>query len=278
MYKYGCIPIAHIINTIRHFTMNQRTFFSGLVVLTLLIASCGRKSIDEQFEQNARQESQQMCPRKVDDCTTLDSITYHIPTRTQSHYYTFSDAMDDETIFTDNFIADIRESMLKSLRNEIKLKKQMEAGISFSYVYRSASTGKTLLNITFHKADYTGPMQQRSFDQRIQGKWEDYTARFCPESQDESTYLDSVVYHPEEKCLNYHFRMVGELDTDSFNIIYPDAAKSMKSVLIKGIRDNTSLKEENDSAINYHIEYVSNITRRRMISINISGKEVNKKR
>lgn len=245
-----------------------------LAVLCLTLASCGRKSIDEQFEENARQESQQMCPRKIDDCTMLDSIAYDIKTRTQNHYYTFSDMMDDESIFTDNFLADIRESMLKNLRNEIKLKKQMEAGISFGYHYRSASTGKTLLKIIFSKKDYTGPMKMRSFNQRITGKWEDYTQKNCPEEQDECTTLLRVAYDSTKHTIHYDFELKGELDIDSFTVKYPDAQKELKKMLRRGIKENSTLKEERDSMVDYNIMYTSKTTGKKVMEIKIKHTEL----
>ena len=246
-----------------------------LPLMALAVSGCGRKSIDEQFAEGARQETQQMCPRKMDDCTTLDSIVYDIPTRTQIHYYTFSGQMDDKSIFTENFTADIRETMLKSLRNEIKLKKQMDAGISFAYIYRSEKQkGRTIFELTFTKEDYTGPMVMRTFEERTTGKWQDYTMRFCPEEQDECTVLDSVVYRGDERVLEYRFSLKGELDVEDFDSIYPEAKKEMKKVLIRGIRENASLKEENDSSISYCIRYFSQSRGRKLMEIKIKGEEI----
>lgn len=250
-----------------------------LLLFTLLattLCSCGRKSIDEQFEENARQETQQMCPRKIDDCTVLDSIVYDRKSRTQFHYYTFSGNMDDSTLFTKNFVDDIRETMLKSLRNEIKLKKQMEAEINFGYTYHSQTTGKTLLRLVFTKNDYTGPLKQRTFNQRITSKWEDYTLKHCPEVQDECTTLTSVSYDSVASQMNYEFELKGVLDTDSFDIRYPDAAKELKKMLVKGIRQNESLKEERENDIDYNLIYRSKSTGDILIKLKIKHAEISK--
>lgn len=248
--------------------------FIILPLAILALSGCGRKSIDEQFAENARQETQQMCPRKIDECTTLDSIVYDMTTRTQNHYYTFSGNMDDPSIFTPNFLADIRESMLKSLCNEIKLKKQMEASINFGYVYHSASTGKPLLKILFTPNDYNSPITSRSFNERITGKWNDYTQRFCPEEQDANTILQSVKFDSTERKIFYVYEISGELDIDSFDIVYPEASKHIKRLLTKGLKENESMKEEKDSLTDFNIRYVSKNTGRTLMDIEIKGTEL----
>lgn len=249
-----------------------------LTLIGLSAVSCSRKSMDEQFAENCKQETQQMCPRKIDSCTRLDSIVFDMKTRVQKHYYTFSGTMDDESIFTEYLVEDIRETMLKSLRNEIKLKKQMEAKIGFGYYYRSEKSKKKLLEIVFTPEDYTGPMKMRSFEERMQGKWEDYTAKHCPEVQDICTTLTKVAYDSLDNRICYEFELKGELDTDSFNIIYPDAKKELKNVLISGIKKNEMLEEERDSCLDFNIRYISKRTGKLMVDINIAGKDVQKKK
>ncbi|GEM_PF-1628773 len=253
----------------------KRTLIFTLIAISLV--SCGRKSMDEQFAENCKQETQQMCPRKIDDCTILDSVVFDMKTRTQNHYYTFTDNMDDESIFTDYIIADIRESMLKSIRNEIKLKKQMEAKINFGYIYRSKGTGKKLLDITFTPNDYTGPLQVRDFKEKMAGKWDDYTVKHCPEVQDICATLMKVAYDSTTNRLCYDFELKGELDTDSFNILYPDAKREMKKVLVQNIKNNELLAEEKDSCIDFNIRYSSKRTGKLMLDIDIKGKEVQPK-
>lgn len=232
--------------------------------------------MDEQFEENARQESLQMCPRKIDDCTVLDSVSYNIKTRTQNHYYTFSGELDKPELYTDYFIEDTRENMLKALRNEIKLKKQMEAGINFAYIYNSASTKKPLFTILFTKKDYTSPLVQRSFNTRITGKWQDYTLKNCPEKQDVNTVLDSVVYDSIEAKLYHNYTLSGELDLPDFNEQYPEATKQLKKMMIKSISENSAFTEENDSNVSYVIRYYSKTTGKKFIEINIKGDEIKK--
>ena len=270
-HRLNCIIYClHFMNRIIY---NLAFLLLFSLVLVSLVA-CGRKSIDEQFYEAAKKETQQMCPRKIDDSTTLDSIVYDMLSRTQKHYYTFSDHMDDTTLYTNNFVADIRETLLKSLRNEIKLKKQMEAEIGFAYIYISASTGKPLINLLFTKDDYTGPMKVRSFNERITGKWDDYTLRNCPEQQDECTQLEKVTFDSINRVINYVFKLKGELDIQDLQEQYPDVKKEMKKMLIKGIRENDALSEENDSCVNYRVEYLSKSTGKHLLDISIKGKEI----
>lgn len=245
-----------------------------LPLMALAASGCGRKSIDEQFEEAARQETQQTCPWKMDEYTTLDSIVYNIKSRTQIYYYTVTGEVDDEANFTENYKADRRETMLKSLRNEIRMKKLMDAEVNIAYVYISESQKKPIFQLTFTKNDYTGPIRLRTFDERITGKWEDYTTRLCPEQQDECTVLDSVVYRAEDRTLYYSFSLMGELDVEDFDEEFPDAGKEMKKFLVKGIRQNETLAEEKDSAVSFVFRYHSQSSGRTLMNIEIEGEKV----
>ena len=51
-------------------------------------------------------------------------------------------------------ISTFRESMLKGLKGSLPMKAYKDESITFRYVYRSASTGKTRLELTFTPEDY----------------------------------------------------------------------------------------------------------------------------
>ncbi len=122
---------------------------------TLLICgACNRETKDEKFKSDFQQFTQKECPKYVDPCTRLDSACYDIASRTLSYHYTVQDMLDDEAIYTEELTDAFHDDILKSLKNSIQLKTYKDEGITFRYDYRSTTTGKMLLVLTFTKEDY----------------------------------------------------------------------------------------------------------------------------
>ena len=48
----------------------------------------------------------------------------------------------------------LHNQLLQGLRNSVELKEAKEHEVNFRYAYRSASTGKTVLQLDFRPADY----------------------------------------------------------------------------------------------------------------------------
>lgn len=126
-----------------------------LPALCLLLCSC-QESFDQRCQREAEEYTRKFCPRKVEASNTLDSTTYDIKTRTYCYWYTLSGQFD-----TPEALAALRQeretlraSLRNSLINSVELRKCKEEGINFAYIYRSAASGKTVLDIRFTKADY----------------------------------------------------------------------------------------------------------------------------
>ena len=62
--------------------------------------------------------------------------------------------LDDESIYTEETIDIFHETTLKELKSSIQLKVYKDEGVTFHYDYRSISTGKMLLEMTFTQEDY----------------------------------------------------------------------------------------------------------------------------
>ena len=121
----------------------------------LICGACKRETKDERFLHDLQLFTQKECPKFVDPNIRMDSICYDIGTRTRTEYYTVFNQLDKDSIYTnDALINPFREAIQKELKNSIQLKLYKDEGITFCYDYRSNTTGKKLLVLTFTKEDY----------------------------------------------------------------------------------------------------------------------------
>lgn len=135
--------------------MNTNNIFTILACCAVIVCvGCKRETKDEKIKNDIEQFTQKECPKFFDPCTRLDSACYDIASRTLSYHYTVQDVLDDETIYTEEVTDAFRENTLRELRNSIQLKTYKDEGITFRYDYRSITTGKMLLELTFTKEDY----------------------------------------------------------------------------------------------------------------------------
>lgn len=122
---------------------------------TLFIASaCKRETKDEKFRREFQQFTQKECPKEMDPYTRMDSICYDIETRTLTEYYSVRDTLDHEDIYTEELVSNFHDEILKGLKSSIHFKQYKDEGITFRYDYRSITSGKLLLRLTYTKEDY----------------------------------------------------------------------------------------------------------------------------
>ena len=122
--------------------------------MMLAFCACKRETKDEKFKRDFQQFTQKECPKFVDPCTRLDSACYDIENRTLSYHYTVQDMLDDEEIYTEETNNAFYDDILKGLKNSIQMKSYKDEGITFRYDYRSITTGKMLLILTYTPEDY----------------------------------------------------------------------------------------------------------------------------
>lgn len=118
----------------------------------LVLLSC-QESLERHAQREMRLYSEKNCPQRVSETITLDSCSFDIATRTLNYYYSFTGAMDNDSIGQK---ADaMRNLILDVLKNDTKTRIYKEAGYSFHYVYFSGSeAGKVRFQTTFTKNDY----------------------------------------------------------------------------------------------------------------------------
>ncbi len=131
----------------------MRQLFLMLPLLLLAVSSCRQASFDDQCLQQAMEYTEKQCPRKMSEGVVLDSMTYSKALRCLSYHYTLSGEIDDAKLVQGN-IDMFRRQLLSMITNSVELKRAKDEGISFRYVYISASSHKQLVSITLRKEDY----------------------------------------------------------------------------------------------------------------------------
>lgn len=121
---------------------------------SLVMVACHKETYDESLQRSISEESHKFCPKKIDRCTTLDSMTYSIRRREVVYWYTFRGELDNDSVLIPKVVEEYREGLLSTLRQSIHLKRQKEHGVSFVHRHMSGKSGRKLLEIRFTKRDY----------------------------------------------------------------------------------------------------------------------------
>ena len=117
----------------------------------LILISC-QQSRQEKLSKEAL-ETSIMCPIRIDEETTLDSMAYHKSDNTLYYYYSLAGSLDNAQKIN-NLKSQITKNQLGTVKNSVELRKYKEWGISFCYIYFSKTSHKLLLNMKFTKEQY----------------------------------------------------------------------------------------------------------------------------
>jgi len=134
--------------------MQGKNVLVVMAAATVLLGACKRETKDERFRRECEQYTQKDCPREMMEGIVLDSLSYDIGSRTRSEFYTLSGTLDNDSLLTDDVRNDLRESLLKDVKNSLQLKAYKDEGISMRYVYISQASGKVLIELTLKQEDY----------------------------------------------------------------------------------------------------------------------------
>ena len=133
-------------------------FMKHTLLITLgviaLFASCTQDKFDINCQKEARGFTERQCPRKVDEITTIDSMVYHIDTRTLTYYYTLDSTLNLKEM--DNCIALglFHDLLHENLKNNISLKKHKEHKVNFEYIYYLQGKDSVVVHEVFTEKDY----------------------------------------------------------------------------------------------------------------------------
>lgn len=247
-----------------------------ILMAGILLYGCGRKSLEEQMEIEAREFTLKQCPKVLDEFTTLDSISFDRESHTSSYYYTIQGELDTPDSFLPSTQDYYRETMMQKVRSDLNLRKAKDAGISFAYHFLSEKTGQELLGFTITEEDYTGKIKVRSFNERETSTLRDFTRLKCPMKIDEYTVMDSMWYDSLSRTIYYDYTVNGILDDDS---VYQnkETQKLMKRTTKQNIKDNTEIAEERDKEkLDFRFRYYSASSKKILVDLTIKNEDLSK--
>lgn len=97
--------------------------------------------------------------------------------------------------------------------------------------------------------------KRETMDDRICKQTREHTEKSCPKRMDAYTVLDSMVYHPTERMMTYHYSVSDKMDVDS---IYTTGMKDLfDASLLNNIRHNAGLNELKQHAVTFSYIYSS---------------------
>lgn len=133
----------------------KKTFLFPMIVLgsLLMMAAC-TESFEDRCRREAREYTERMCPRVIAEYTMIDSMVFVEKPIGFTYYYNVSGPLDDPELMTDDVIEEFRNELLRNLRQDINLKRYKERGLTFTYIYVSATTQEHLAEATLGPEDY----------------------------------------------------------------------------------------------------------------------------
>ncbi len=120
----------------------------------MLLLSCNFENFDQRCAREAREFTEKQCPRRADQYTVMDSLTYDMSSRTFHYYYTLEGLLDNDSVMTQKVYEDFKDVLYKNVCNSVELKSYKEKDINFSYCYYSKSSGTVRLQVLFTPEDY----------------------------------------------------------------------------------------------------------------------------
>ena len=146
--------LSFLFSLIRNFAKKLQSMVKkiAIVCLTALLFAACQETMDERCAREAREYTEKNCPTLVAEGVTIDSLVFNQPTRTLTYNYSLEGKIDSAEILQQN---DMKEMLLKELKNSTNMKAYKEAGYNIRYVYHSTKhAGKKLFEVTFHEKDY----------------------------------------------------------------------------------------------------------------------------
>lgn len=117
----------------------------------LLFTAC-QESLEDRCEREAKEYTRKNCPAKMDNNTTLDSLTFERETHTLHYYYKLTGFADNDSVVENMDAVNILKN---ELRNTTTLKLYKDNHYRFAYTYRSEKNPeKVFIDIVLTDKDY----------------------------------------------------------------------------------------------------------------------------
>ena len=124
------------------------------LVLVALLSACNQEKLENRAARECKEYTQKNCPYKVNEVTTLDSLTFDVATHIFTRY--FSIVTDSQSIQKAKENKDeFAKKLIEEVRNETSMKTYKDNGYSFRFVYYSdADPSLILYDKTVTKEEY----------------------------------------------------------------------------------------------------------------------------
>lgn len=134
--------------------LKHKTGAAACTVAALVLCACSSVSREERFQRECEEFTLNYCPQRKDSCQTLDSITYRAEDNSVHNWYVLNGQLDNDTLFSEQLKDLLYDELLANLKKSLQLKKYKDAGVTFIYHYRSATSGKELHKAVIGKESY----------------------------------------------------------------------------------------------------------------------------
>lgn len=130
----------------------SKIYFSvALAVLLPVATSCHHDTLEDKAEKDCKEYTKKYCPTPFTDMQRTDSITFTRSDKTIHYYYLLNGKADDPHAI-DRMRPQLMATIKRNWMEDTHSTSYKKAGFRFHFVYRSASTGKVLLEATLpHK-------------------------------------------------------------------------------------------------------------------------------
>lgn len=118
---------------------------------TLFLFSSCQESFDNRLLRETKDFTKSQCPMQVEEGCILDSISYDVNQRVYTWWYQLSDV--GVTAFSENKPL-LHRILVDRLSNDVELKSLKDNKVTFQYIYRSSSTGRTIYETSIKAEEY----------------------------------------------------------------------------------------------------------------------------
>ena len=132
----------------------KKILIVSVCFLSIISSSCKHEGIHERIAWQSREFTERSCPKRMDTYTVLDSIVYAKEDKTMSYYYSVSDKLDNDSIYTDVFLNVFHTDLLNNLRDNIGLVELKQNYVRFKYIYYSSTSKKEYMLFCFEPEMY----------------------------------------------------------------------------------------------------------------------------
>jgi len=123
-----------------------------IMFMSFILFTACQESLEDRCARETREYTQKNCPVKLDNNTTLDSMTFERDSHTLHYYYRLTGLADRDSILQD---IDAARTLKEELKNTTSLRIYKENKYRFAYTFHSEKNPeKVLLEVIFTDKDY----------------------------------------------------------------------------------------------------------------------------